>query len=39
MHRGNFIELMAKYGRKTDKYEFPLGFKIEPNSDMTYTGI
>lgn len=30
---------MARYGKTTDKHEFPLGFKIEPNSDMTYTGI
>lgn len=38
-HRGNFVELMGRYGKTTDKHEFPLGFKIEPNSDMTYTGI
>eukprot|EP00347_Sterkiella_histriomuscorum_P019632 403340883 len=38
IHRGNFIELMARYGKQAD-YVFPLGFKIEPNADMTYTGV
>lgn len=39
IHRGNFIELLGRYGSTTDKYTYPLGFKIEPNADMTYTGV
>lgn len=33
------MEKMAKYGNFTTHYEFPLGFKLEPNADMTYTGV
>lgn len=38
IHRGNFVELLAKYGDPSE-YEFPLGFKSQPNADMTYTGL
>jgi hypothetical protein len=30
---------MARYGTTTKEYDYPLGFKIEPNADMTYTGV
>lgn len=30
---------MAKYGQPTEDYIYPLGFKGEPNADMTYTGV
>lgn len=38
LHRGNFVELLARYGDPSE-YELPLGFKAEPNADMTYTGL
>jgi len=37
-HRGSFIEKLAKYGDPSE-FEFPIGFKDQPNADMTYTGF
>ena len=36
--RGKVIEMLAKYGDPSE-LELPLGFKDQPNADMTYTGV
>jgi len=38
LHRGYFLEKLAKYGDPSE-FELPIGFKNDPNSDMTFTGV
>lgn len=37
-HRGHFIELLAKYGDKSE-FEVPQGLRTETNADMSFTGV